>query len=202
MKKLLFYIVLVLFLVPFKVYSQKTVTHDNFTFQVQKEVGDLNKDTYEDKVVVEMDIEDETRPLRVQIFLSQPDKTLQLVVSSTQLIESQYPTNRNGEHNGNVIPGFFIEGAKLIMLTDINNRKSRYEFRLNENNVELIKISRVVWDGKDTTFETEIDFLAKTKIEFEQELGNDKILNKRKEAFKVNSLPKIQELKFSELESF
>lgn len=196
------YIVLLLFLAPFEIYSQNADSKDNFTFQVQKEVGDLNNDTYEDKVVVELDIEDETRPLRVQMFLSQPDTKLQLMVSSTQLTESQYPTNKNGEHNGNVIPGFFIEEGKLIMLTDINNRKSKYEFRLKENNFELIKISRVVWDGKETTFETEIDFLSKTKIEFEQKLGKDKILNKSKETFKVHSLPKIQDLTFSDLESF
>jgi hypothetical protein len=42
-----------------------------------------------------MDVKDDTRPLRVQIFLSQPNKKLQLAVSSTKLIESQYPGNKN-----------------------------------------------------------------------------------------------------------
>lgn len=201
MKKLSLYIVLLLLLATTNAYSQKTVSKDNYTSQVQKEEGDLNHDKQNDKVMVEMDLKDETRPLRLQIFLSQPDKKLQMVVSSTKIIESQYPTNK-GEHNGNPIPDFFIEDGKLKMLTDINNRKSNYEFRLKQNNFELIKISRVLWDGKNKTFETEIDLIAKTKIEFEQELGSDEILNKRTTKIKVSSLPKIQDLSFSDLEQY
>ncbi|RTZ46212.1 hypothetical protein EJ377_17415 [Chryseobacterium arthrosphaerae] len=52
-------------------YAQKTADKDHYTFEVQNEEGDLNKDQRKDKVVIEMDIKDETRPLRVQIFLSQ-----------------------------------------------------------------------------------------------------------------------------------
>lgn len=88
------------------------------------------------------------------------------------------------------------------MLTDINDRKSSYEFRLKQNNFELVKISRVYWNGKNTTFETEIDLIAKTKIEFQQELGSDEIFNKTKRTIKVNSLPKIQDLTFSDLEKY
>jgi hypothetical protein len=202
MKKLSLYIVLLLFLAGTNAYSQKTVSKDNYTSQVQKEEGDLNHDKQNDKVMVEMDLKDETRPLRLQIFLSQPDKKLQIVVSSTKIIESQYPTDKKGEHNGNQIPDFFIEEGNLKMLTDINNRKSSYEFRLKQNNFELIKISRVLWDGKNKTFETEIDLIAKTKIEFEQELGSDEILNKRTTKIKVSLLPKIQDLNFSDLEQY
>lgn len=202
MKKLSLYIVLLLLLAATKVYSQKTDIKDNYTSQVQKEEGDLNHDKQNDKVMVEMDLKDETRPLRLQIFLSQPDKKLQMVVSSTKIIESQYPTDKKGEHNGNPIPDFFIEDGNLKMLTDINNRKSNYEFRLKQNNFGLIKISRVLWDGKNKTFETEIDLIAKTKIEFEQELGSDEILNKRTTKIKVSSLPKIQDLSFSDLEQY
>ncbi|MBP2616292.1 hypothetical protein [Chryseobacterium jejuense] len=149
-----------------------------------------------------MDVKDETRPLKIQIFLSQPNKKLQLVVSSTKIIESEYPAHKKGEHNGNNIPEFFIEDGNLKMLTDINNRKSSYEFRLNQNNFKLIKISRVIWDGKNTTSEAKIDFLAQTKLEFQQELGSDKILNKKTQKIKIKSLPKIQDLSFSDLEKY
>lgn len=202
MKKLSQYIVLLLLLATANLYSQKTIIKDNYTSQVQKEEGDLNNDKQNDKVMIKMDLKDESRPLRLQIFLSQPDKKLQMVVSSIKIIESQYPTNKKGEHNGNPIPDFFIEDGNLKMLTDINNRKSSYKFRLNQNNFELIKISRVLWDGKNKTFETEIDLIAKTKIEFEQELGSDEILNKRKKEIKINLLPKIQDLSFSDLEQY
>lgn len=202
MRKVSSSIVVFLFLANTSLYSQKVANKDNYTAQVQEEEGDLNNDKHNDKIVVEMDVKDDTRPLRVQIFLSQPDKKLHLAVSSTKLIESQYPANKKGEYNGNPIPGLFIEDGTLKMLTNINDRKSSYEFRLNKNNFELVKISRVFWNGKNTTFETKIDLIAKTKIEFQQELGSDEILNKRKKEIKINALPKIQDLSFSDLEKF
>lgn len=139
-----------------------------------------------------MDLEDETRPLILQIFLTQHGHKLKRVVSSTKLIESEYPKDKKGQHRRNTIPDFLIEEGSLKMLTDINNRKSRYEFRYQQNNFELIKISRVIWDGKNTTSETEINFLTKTIVEFDQELGSDKILNKREKGIKINALPKIE----------
>lgn len=202
MKKILPYIVLFLLLTKSNLFSQSLTNKDNYTFLVQKEVGDLNNDKLNDKVMVDMDEKGDTRPLRLQIFLSQPNKRLQLVVSSSKIIESQYPKEKNGKYNGNPIPDFFIEEGKLIMLTDINNRKSRYEFRLKQNNFELIKVSRVSWDGKNTTSEVEIDLLKQTKLHFDQKLDSDKILNKKQTSIKMNKIPKIQDLSFSDLEKF
>ncbi|MFD2554811.1 hypothetical protein [Sphingobacterium tabacisoli] len=199
--KILFF-ALLLFLAKANLYAQKNDPKGNFTALVQREVGDLNNDKRDDVIVLEMDVEDDTRPLRVQIFLSQPNGKLQLVVSSTKIIESQYPPYKNGEHNGNTIPDFFIEEGKLRMLTDINGRKSCYEFRLKQNNFELVKISRVYWNGKNTTFETKIDLIEKTKIEFQQELGSDEIFNKTKKPIRVSSFPRIQDLSFSDLEQY
>lgn len=183
-------------------YSQTATAKDNFTFLIQKELGDINHDQCPDKMIIEMDEKSETRPLRVQIYLSQPDKKFQLIVSSTQLIENEYPVYNQEKHNGNPIPSFIIEKGNLKMLTNINNRKSSYEFKCKQNTCELIKILRVIWDGKNTTSETEIDLLARTKVEFDQELGSDKILNKRQKKIKIKSLPKIQDLSFSDLEQY
>lgn len=201
MKKISSSIVIFLLLAHANLYAQN-VNKNNYTSLIQEEVGDLNNDKRNDRIMVEMDIADKTQPSRLQIFLSQPNKKLQLVVSSTKLIEGQYPSRKNGEYSGNNVPDFFIENGKLMMLTDIDHRKSSYEFRLNKNNFELVKISRVIWDGKDTTFETKIDLIAKTKIEYEQVTGSEKLLNKRKKEVKINALPKIQDLSFSDLEKF
>ncbi|WP_333853310.1 hypothetical protein [Epilithonimonas sp.] len=180
MKNLLLYTIQIISLITGNLNAQKTSNQDNFSYVAKEEDGDLNNDKKLDKVVVEMDLKDETRPLRLQIFLFQPNnKTKKLVVSSTKIIESQYPKNKNGEHNGNTIPDFFIEDGNLQMLTDINDLKSRYTFKFQNGNFELINISRVIWDGKNKTSETEINLIKGTKIEFDQELDSDKILNKR-----------------------
>lgn len=201
MRNLFLYLILVL--ISSNLQAQKTVAKDKFDVIVKEEEGDLNNDKKNDKVIVEMDVVSDTRPLRLRIFLSQPNKKeLQLAVSSTQIIESQYPTEKNGEHSEGTIPDFFIEDGNLQMLTDIRGLKSRYTFRFKNDSFELIKISRVIWDGKNTTSETEIDLLAGTKVEFDQELGSDQILNRRKATLKVSLLPKIQNLTFSDLEKY
>lgn len=203
MKKFSLYITVIFLSVQTDVYSQKSSDKHNFNYAVKEDEGELNNDQQNDKVIVEMDVKANERPFRLQIFLSQPKtKQLKLAVSSTKIIESMYPAEKKGEHNGNTIPDFFIENGVLQMVTDNKNRKSRYSFQFRNGNFELINISRVSWDGKNTTSEIEINLLAGTKIEFDQELGSDKILNKRKKSVKFATLPKIKDLIFSDLENY
>lgn len=201
MKKNSLYIIIICLSATFQLHAQKI--KDNFDVIAKEEVGDLNQDKKNDRVLVQMDVKSDTRPLRLQIFLSKPNnKDLKLAVSSTQIIESQYPTDKKGEHSDGTIPDFFIEEGNLQMLTDKNDLKSRYTFRFKNGNFELMHISRVIWDGKNKTSETKIDLLTGTKIEFDQMLGSDEILNKRKNQLKISVLPKIQDLKFSDLEKY
>jgi hypothetical protein len=202
MKKISSSIVIFLLLASANLYSQKNANKGNYRSLIQEEVGDLNNDKRNDRIMVEMDIEDETQPSRLQIFLSQPNKKLQLVVSSTKLIEGQYPIRKNGKYSGNNVPDFFIEEGVLRMLTDIDNRKSSYEFRLNKNNFELIKISRVIWDGKETTSHTEIDLIKGTKGEYDIDFGPNKKNIKNTKLKPIKTLPKIQDLSFSDLEKY
>lgn len=202
MKNLTLYILFFLF-AKANLYSQKTVNKDNYTFQVQKEKGDLNKDNILDEIFLKMDTIDNTGSVWLQIYLSQPNtKKLKLVVSSTKIIEPQYPIEKKGKHNGNPIPDFFIEEGVLRMLTDIDNRKSIYIFRYKNENFELINISRVIWDGKETTSETEIDLIKGTKSEYDRDFSPNKKNIKNTKLKPIKNLPKIQDLSFSELESF
>lgn len=203
MKNLLFCTISIISLLTGNLNAQKTIDKDNFTFQVQKEKGDLNKDNILDEVYLKMDTIDKTEPLRLQIYLSQPNiKKLKLVVSSTKIIESQYPKSKNGKHNGNTIPDFFIEDGNLQMLTDISDGlKSRYTFKFQNGNFELIHISRVLWDGKETTTETEIDLIKGTKEVYDQDFGPTKKY-KLKQKTTPKPLPKIQDLTFSDLAKY
>lgn len=203
MKNILSLLIFICLSAQVGLYAQKSIDKNNFDYVVREESGDLNNDKKQDRVVVEMDLKDETRPLRLQIFLSQPNSKIpKLAFSSTKIIESQYPKNKNGKHNGNTIPDFFIEDGNLQMLTDINNLKSQYTFKFQNGSFELIKIRRVIWDGKNKTSETEIDLIKGTKVEFDQELGSDKILNKRQKSVTFKTLPKLQDLTFSDLEKW
>lgn len=200
MKDLFTYILIFMAGVHSDMYSQ---THVPSNFTVREEEGELNNDHHDDKVVVDMDIKDIKRPLRLQIFLSYPHtKQLKLTVSTTKLIESMYPANKKGEHNGSTIPDFFIEKGLLQMVTDSNNDKSQYSFKFRNGNFELVNIVRVNSQDENTTARTEIDLLKRTKTRFEQKLGSDQILNKSKTTLKLTNLPKIQDLSFSDLEKY
>jgi len=202
MKDLFTYILIFMAGIHSDVYSQTQVP-SNFNYTVREEEGELNNDNHNDKVVVDMDVKDIKRPFRLQVFLSHPNtKQLKLAVSTTKLIESMYPENKNGEHNGSTIPDFFIEKGLLQMVTDNSNYKSQYSFQFRNGNFELINIIRVNSRDENTTARTEIDLLKRTKTRFEQKLGSDQIINKSKTTLKLTKLPKIQELSFSDLEKY
>lgn len=183
-------------------YSQNRKSADNFTEIVGVEEGDLNKDNVTDKMIATTIKTDETRPFRFQIFLSQPgSKKLKLVVSTTKLFESQYPVEKGRIERNFRVPDFFIENGKLTILTDINELHSRYIFRFKEGNFELTTISRVIRVGNETTTQTEINLIKGTKEVYDLDFGPDKKYKIRQKK-KPKPLPKIQDLKFSELESF
>lgn len=185
-----------------KLQAQNNNIKDNFSYEVKTAEGDLNHDKIKDRVVVDMDIKDGTRPLRMQILLLQPNsKKLKLVVSTTKIIESQYPKEKRGKHSEGNIPDFFIEKGILQMVTDIKNCKSRYFFKYRNGNLELNSVERVIWDGKETTIQTAINLLTGSKVVYDQDLGPDKKYKIRQKN-KPKPLPKIQDLTFSELEAF
>lgn len=101
MKKI---IVLILAFTQTVVYAQQKKVKDNFNVQIRLEKGDLNKDGLTDKTIIMMDTIDTAVPLRLQIFLLQPNKKFKMVFSSTDVIEPQYV---NGVHTKNQIPFFF-----------------------------------------------------------------------------------------------
>lgn len=115
MKKTYIHFILVFILMQVNASAQNIKPKDNFTYLVREETGDLNRDGKMDSVTVYMDIIDNTNPLRLQIFLSQPNGKPALVVSSTQIIEPQYPKEKNGAYNGYQIPDFRIENGSLLM---------------------------------------------------------------------------------------
>ena len=124
MKNFHIFFTLIFISTQINVFAQNINNTDNFNYLVRKEEGDLNKDGKKDRVVVHMDTTDETRPLRLQIHLSQPIGKLALVVSSTQIIEAQYPAEKQGEHNGYQIPDFRIEKGTLLMWSEIKGGRN------------------------------------------------------------------------------
>lgn len=210
MKNIYLYIVFILISTQMNLFAQNIKNKDNYTFQVREEEGDLNNDGKMDKITVKMDIIDETRPLRLQIFLSQPNgKKLTLAVSSTKIIEPQYPVEKQGEPNGYQIPNFFIEKGILSMWSEIKGGNITYDFKYRNGNFELINVKKLTnnatrgYIDEYTIFtETNFNLISGLRTETDELLGSKKALDKRKKTVLIRPLPKIQDFKFSDKKLF
>lgn len=189
MKKI---IVLILAFTQTIVYAQQKRAKDNFNVQIRLEKGDLNKDGLIDKTVIMMDTIDASVPLRLQIFFLQPNKKFKLVFSSTDVIEPQYV---NGVHTKNQIPYFFIENGFLLMNTEKNDVRFEYKFIYKNGIFQLIKVSSVVYDGRNSTTETTFNLLTGIRAETTMLLGSEKILKKNIKKIMIRPLPTLQKLR-------
>lgn len=198
------YFLFILISAPINLLSQSVKNKSSYSYQVREENGDLNHDGKMDKVIVKMDTVDETRPLRLQIFLSQPNGKLTLAVSSDKMIEPQYPAENHGKFNGYQIPDFVIEKGVLKMWSEIKSGNITYHFKYNEGNFELIYIEKLTNDAtkgyvdENTIFtETKFDLITGIRTESDEKLGSSKVLNLRRKRVLLRPLPKIQDFKFS-----
>ncbi|PYF77016.1 hypothetical protein [Pedobacter nutrimenti] len=194
-----------LILVQMNLSAQGIKNKGNYNCQVREEKGDLNHDGKMDKIIVKMDTINETRPLILQIFLSQPNGKLTLAVSSTKIIEPQYPVENQGKFNGYQIPSFFIEKGILTMWSEIKGGNITYDFKYHNGNFELIRVKKLTnnstkgYTDENTIFtETKFNLITGLRTETDETSGSGKTLAKRKKIVLIRPLPKIQDFKFSD----
>ncbi|WP_123962624.1 hypothetical protein [Chryseobacterium sp. 5_R23647] len=182
---------LLLFLIftSMNIYSQQQKTIEHFTVRVREEVGDLNRDGLQDKVILTMDTVDAQRPLKLQIFLLQSNRKLRLEFSSKDVFNPQYP---NGKYGGDQIPSISIENGNLILYSEIQDVKQYYTFRYQNGKFELIQITKIIWDGKDTTTETKFDLIKGEKTEVSKLLGSEKAKKKKPTKITLKALSTLQ----------
>lgn len=199
------YFIFILLSVPLNLLAQNRNPKEHYTYQVREEHGDLNNDGKMDRITVKMDTVDETRPLRLDIFLSQPNGKLALAVSSTKIIEPQYPVENQGKFNGYQIPDFSIEKGILKMRSEIEGGNITYDFKYNNGNFELIYVDKLTnnatkgyIDEKTVFTETKFDLVTGMRTETDEISGSAKALSVRKKRVLIRPLPKIQDFKFSD----
>lgn len=199
------YFIFILLSVPLNLLAQNSNPKEHYTYQVREEHGDLNNDGKMDRITVKMDTVDETRPLRLDIFLSQPNGKLALAVSSTKIIEPQYPVENQGKFNGYQISDFSIEKGILKMRSEIEGGNITYDFKYNNGNFELIYVDKLTnnatkgyIDEKTVFTETKFDLVTGMRTETDEISGSAKALSVRKKRVLIRPLPKIQDFKFSD----
>lgn len=184
------YLLFILISIPMNSFAQSINGKDHYTYQIREEIGDLNNDGKIDKISVKMDTVDETRPLRLQIFLSGSNGKLALAVSSTKIIEPQYPVEKQGEFNGFQIPSFSIENGILKMWSEIEGGNITYDFKYQNGSFELIHVEKITnnatkgYTDENTTFtETKFDLITGNRTETDEVYGSAKSLKTRKKSY-------------------
>ena len=199
MKKFTILIFFLLQIFPVVINAQKARNQINNFVEIREENGDFNNDGHVDKTIISIDTVSTTRPILLQIFLSQPNGELKLAVSSTKIIEEMYPSHKNGKTREFQIPTFVSEDGLLKMISEIKGGMASYQFKYQKGNFELIHVSKSSWDGKNTTIESEYNLTDGKKIEVEKNLGSEKIVNKKITKMPLKPLIKIQDLLYSDL---
>jgi acetyl-CoA C-acetyltransferase len=132
--------------------------------KIMEIAGDLNKDNLLDKVIVTQDTLHENAPYRIQVFFKQPNGKSKLVVTSTKIIEPQYPNGRNGYRygNGEIIDAIVRDGLqdpfkKNMMGNVAEFCATKYNFSREEQDAYAIKsYERAQEAYKNNLFSNEI----------------------------------------------
>lgn len=182
---------LLIFLVfnSINIYSQQQNNNEHFTVRIKEVMGDLNRDGLQDKVILTMDTINIQRPLKLQIFLLQSNRKLRLEFSSKEVFNPQYSNEKNG---GDQVPSISIENGNLILYCETKEVKEYYTFRYQNGKFELIQISKIIWDGKGTTTETQFDLVKGEKNETSKLSGSEKTKKKKPTKITLKALPTLQ----------
>ncbi len=125
------------------------------------------------------------------------------------MVEPQYPVKNQGKFNGYQIPNFFIEKGLLSMWSEIKSGNITYDFRYQNGNFELINVKKLTnnstkgYTDENTIFtEMNFDLVKGIRTETDEIFGSEKPLSTRKKTKLIRPLPKIQDFKYSDKNSY
>lgn len=209
MNNIPYYIALLLLSFQVNVFAQSNNSNDSFNVVISEIEGDLNHDGEMDQVLVEMDTVNQTQPLRLQIFLSQANGKSSLEISSTNIIEPQYPIEKLGEFNAYQIPSFFIENGILSMWSEMKAGNVSYDFKYQNGSFELIRVTKITnnsskgYVDEHTVFtETNFNLITGIRTETDGKLGSKEVLNERTTTILIRPLPTLQDFHFSDKNNY
>ncbi len=191
MKNLIFLIFIIFQLTS---YAQDIDSKDSFNGPVMEIKGDLNKDGLDDKVIVTQDTINEKSPYKIRIFFAEPDGKFKLIVSSTKLIEAQYPDGKNGYKTGTIFSDITIKNGVLIVNTELIRGYYEHKFRFQNGNFELIGFYKIYADGFSEDQTIDFNLLTGIRIEKTENYQTDEVIRKTKKKILIRPLPKLQDV--------
>jgi len=183
-----------LILLQLNSFAQQKNAKLNFDYKVIEVVGDLNKDSLPDKVIVTQDTLNEKAPYKIEVFFKEPNGKFKLIVSSTKLIEAQYPDGRDGYFTGTAFSEVTIIKGILSVNMELLRGHFEHKFRYQNGNFELIGFSEVFSDGQGVMTTTDFNLSTGIRIEKSERYDTDKLLSLKKKKILIRPLPKLQDI--------
>ena len=185
-------IIVISLLIQIDGYAQTDDKNDSFSHEVTTVKGNLNKDNLLDKVVVKQDLKDEKAPYRLQIFFAQPNGDFKLIVTSTKVIEPQYPEGKDSYSNGNGFLDLTIKNRVISVNNELLRGHFEHKFRFQNGNFELIGFSEVNSEGNGVINSIDFNLLTGIRIEESERYDINKIISNKKKKILIRPLPKLQ----------
>jgi len=174
-------------------FAQTDTTNYKFDHKVIEVIGDLNKDSLPDKVIVTQDTLNENAPYRLQVFFKEPYGQFKLIVTTTKIIEPQYPDGRDGYRTEDFSDVTINKGV-LSVYFQLLRGHFEHKFRYQNGNFELIGFSEVYSDGQGVMSTTDFNLSRGIRIEKSERYDIDKILSYKKKKILIRPLPKLQDI--------
>jgi hypothetical protein len=190
--KRLFLTILILF--HLDSFAQTDTIKSNFNHKIVEVTGDLNKDNLTDKVIVTQDSLNENAPYRLQVFFAEPNGGFKIFVTSTKIIEPQYPDGRDGFRTGNGFADVTVKNGVLSVNFELLRGHYEHKFRFQNGNFELIGFSEVSSNGQGVMETIDFNLLTGIRIEKSERYDSDKVLSNKKKKILIRPLPKLQDI--------
>jgi hypothetical protein len=188
------FIIAILQLLPWLLFSQPKGHKNNFDNVVFIVKGDLNKDNLADSVVVTQDTLNNTYPYKLEIYFAKPDSKYVIGVESDSAIEADFPLGKDGFRNGTGFLDITIASGVLSINCELTRGHFEHKFRYQNGNFELVAFTQVYAGG---TKVYTIDFNLSTGwlIKTTEATDSDKLFSRRRQKLKIRPLPKLQNFK-------
>ena len=186
---------IIFILIATNLIAQKTKYKDGFTFEKIKVKGDLNGDKIADVAIVTQDTLDDKRPYRLQIFFTEKDGKLKLVVSTTKAIEAEFPDGKEkGFVTGNEFDDLTIERGVLSINNGLLRGHFEHKFRFQHGKFELIGYSHnYFYNG--TMGSTDFNLVTGKRVETEEHFDTALPRNTSIKKYIISPLPSLQDFK-------
>ena len=183
------------FIFPFALlFSVMLSAQNNFTKEITKVKGDLNKDGLIDYVQVLQDTISETAPYKLEIYFAETNGTFKKIISTIKAIDPQFPEGRNGYYNGNSFYEITIIKGILSIHNELIRGNFEHKFRYQNGNFELIGFSQVYSDGQGTMGMVDFNLSTGVRIKTTEPYGEDDFpKTKNQTKMMIRPLPKLQD---------